>query len=188
MDGNTNTGKNYLSYHVIIKYIQDFIDLELKELENHTIKILALEEKLKLDLEVPGIDSPVLLKGKLDRIDEFNGVTRIIDYKTGKVERRNVEIKDWDCLIEDEQYSKAFQLLCYSYMYLKIHPNKELLAGIISVKNLREGLLMYAKKEAVGSQKTSIIGDATLITFENHLYKLIREIFNPEVPFLEKQL
>lgn len=187
-DGDTSTGKNYLSYHVIIKYVQGFIDLELKELENHTIKILALEKKLTLDLEVPGIDFPVLLKGKLDRIDEFDGVTRIIDYKTGKVEKRNVEIKDWDSLIEEAQYGKAFQLLCYSYMYSKVHSAGDILAGIISLKNLREGLLLFAQKEPVGTQKTAVINDATLLTFENLLHQLIQEIFDPEVPFLEKEL
>ncbi|WP_281541671.1 PD-(D/E)XK nuclease family protein [Maribacter aestuarii] len=188
LDGNIGTGKNYLSYHVIIKYIQDFIDLEISELQNHTIKILALEKKLTLDLNITDIHSPILLKGKLDRIDEFDGVTRIIDYKTGKVEKRNVEIKDWDCLIEEEQCGKAFQLLCYSYMYSKTHPNQDLLAGIISIKNLREGLLMFAKKEPVESQKTFIIGNDMLFMFENLLYKLISEIFNPEIPFLEKQV
>lgn len=188
LDGDISSGKNYLSYHVIIKYIQNFIDLEIRELEKHTIKIVGLEKKLTLDLKVPRIDFPILLKGKLDRIDEFDGVRRIIDYKTGKVERRNIEIMDWDKIIDDYQYSKAFQLLCYAYMYSRTSPNDILQAGIISLKNLKEGVLVFAKKESIRGAKRAVIDNDTLEEFENLLFQLIRDIFNPEVSFLEKQV
>ncbi|MGB3149934.1 MAG: PD-(D/E)XK nuclease family protein [Maribacter sp.] len=188
LDGDISKGKNYLSYHVIIKYIQKFIDLEILELKNHKIKLVGLEKKLTLDLKIPGVDSPILLKGKLDRIDEFDGLKRIIDYKTGKVEKRNVEIIDWNLVIEEYQYSKAFQLLGYSYMYSKLYPNDPLQAGIISLKNLKEGVLVFAKKESVRGPKQTTIDKDILQEFENLLYKLIIEIFNPEIPFLQKQV
>ena len=188
LDGDISTGKNYLSYHVIIKYIQDFIDLEIRELENHSIKIIGLETKLSMELVIPEINTPILLKGKLDRIDEFNGSKRIIDYKTGKVERRNVEIIDWGSLTEDYQYSKAFQLLCYSYMYSHLHPDEPLQAGIISLKNLKEGILFFAKKESIRGSKRLLIDDEILFEFEKTLFKLIREIFDSQIPFTEKQI
>ena len=188
LDGDISTGKNYLSYHVIIKYIQDFIDLEIRELEHHTIKIIGLETKLNLELKVPGINTPILLKGKLDRIDEFDGIKRIIDYKTGKVERRNVEIIDWENLIADYQYSKAFQLLCYSYMYSQAYPTETLQAGIISLKNLKEGILVFAKKESVRGSKQLIIDSKILLEFESILHQLILEIFNPQITFVAKEV
>ncbi len=188
LDGDITTGKNYLSYHVIIKYIQDFIDLEIRELQNHTIKIIGLEENMKMELTIPGINSTVLLKGKLDRIDEFDGALRIIDYKTGKVERRNVELIDWSTLTEDYQYSKAFQLLCYSYMYSHHHSDEPLQAGIISLKNLKEGVLVFAKKESSRGAKQPLINSEILSEFEKSLHQLILEIFNPKIPFIAKEV
>lgn len=187
-DGDISTGKNLISYHVIIKYIENFIDAEIRELDKYTTKIIALEQKLSITLNIPGIAYPVILKGKLDRIDEVDGTLRIIDYKTGKVEKRNVELIDWDSLVEDYQYSKAFQLLCYSYMYTRLHPSENVNAGIISLKNLKEGTLFFAKKEAPRSSKQHTIDSKILMEFEHQLYKLISQITNPEIDFLEKEI
>jgi hypothetical protein len=188
LDGDISTGKNYLSFHVIHKYISNFIDSEVKQLEHQSIKIIALEETMRISLNIDGINPPIALKGKLDRIDEVNGTTRIIDYKTGKVERKNVEIISWENLIDDYKYSKAFQLLCYAYMYAQTNPNQPIEAGIISLKNLKEGVLLFAKKEAPRGPKQTLIDNETLSEFEVVLHNLIREINDPNIPFLEKEV
>ena len=188
LDGDITTGKNYLSFHVIHKYISNFIDSEIAELTHQSTKIIALEQKMEISLHIPGIVHPVVLKGKLDRIDAVDGITRIIDYKTGKVERRNVEIMDWDELINDYRYSKAFQLLCYAYMFLREHPQKSVQAGIISLKNLREGVLLFAEKEAPRGAKQTLIDSEILSKFEKALFKIIQEIYNPHIPLKEKEV
>ncbi|MFS4468939.1 PD-(D/E)XK nuclease family protein [Maribacter sp. 2210JD10-5] len=187
-DGDISTGKNYLSFHVIIKYIENFIDLEIAQIEKHSIKIIGLERELNIPLSVPGIDTPVIMKGKLDRIDEFDGSTRIIDYKTGKVERRNVELIDWNLVTEDYAFSKAFQLLCYSLMYSTVTDSRDIHAGIISLKNLKEGVLLFSKKDSVRGPKKNIIDAAILKEFGEHLLQLIQEICNPNIPFTEKEV
>ncbi len=188
LDGDITTGKNFLSFHVIEKYISSFIDSEIKQLQHQSIKIIALEQTMKISLSVPNIAHTITLKGKLDRIDEVDGITRIIDYKTGKVEKKNVEILSWDDLIEDYKYSKAFQLLCYSFMYLKENPGKSVQSGIISLKNLKEGVLLFAEKESPRGPKTNIIDAEMLSKFESALFKLIHEVYNPKIPFLEKEV
>lgn len=188
LDGDISTGKNYLSFHVIHKYISNFIDSEVKQLEHQSIKIIALEEPMRISLDIDGIKQSITLKGKLDRIDVVDGTTRIIDYKTGKVERKNVEIMSWENLIDDSKYSKAFQLLCYAYMYAQKNPNQPIEAGIISLKNLKEGVLLFAKKEAPRGPKQTLIDNETLSEFEVVLHNLIREINDPGIPFLEKEV
>ncbi|WP_430428891.1 PD-(D/E)XK nuclease family protein [Maribacter litoralis] len=189
-EGNISSGKNYISFHVILKYIQTFIDAEVTALKDHSIKIIALEQSLSVPLEVPGLDFPIILKGKLDRVDEFDGITRIIDYKTGKVERRNVELMDWDVLTEEYQFSKAFQLLCYALMFFKTHPaeNLSIQAGIISLKNFADGTLLFAQKESARGPKNHIINNEMILDFEQILGQLITEICNADLPFTEKEV
>ena len=189
-EGNISYGKNYISFHVILKYIQTFIDAEISTLNDHSIKIIALEQSLSVPLQVNGLNFPIILKGKLDRVDEFDGITRIIDYKTGKVERRNVEIMDWNILTEEYQFSKAFQLLCYALMYFKTNPkeNQSIQAGIISLKNFAEGTLLFAQKESARGTKNHIIDNEVVFDFEQILGQLITEICNADIPFTEKEL
>ena len=187
MDGDITRGKNLIAYNVIVRYVENFIDLEIRETKNHDIKILGLEENLKIALNFPELNFPILLKGKLDRIDSKDGTLRIIDYKTGKVESKHVEIIDWSTITDE--YSKAFQLLCYTYMYHSKHPISQIQAGIISFKNLKAGLLQFATKEKKGSRvKNTIITQETVDLFYVELKKLILEICNPEIPFTEKEI
>ncbi|HOP14268.1 MAG TPA: PD-(D/E)XK nuclease family protein, partial [Lentimicrobium sp.] len=83
--------------------------------------LIALEKELTapLTIDVPGQGKiTVTLKGTADRIDRVNGHTRIIDYKTGKVEARSLKINDVASVFEPakEIKEKAFQLLFYLYL------------------------------------------------------------------------
>ena len=59
---------------------------------------------------------------KIDRIDTYDGITRIIDYKTGLVNKSDVTISDWDLILSDyKNIAKAFQLLTYAYIFTIPH-------------------------------------------------------------------
>ncbi|WP_136466470.1 PD-(D/E)XK nuclease family protein [Flagellimonas onchidii] len=174
-------GRFLLVYNVIVKYLKNFIELEKKLLKKHQIRILGLEQKLETEFNIPDLDFPIVLKGTLDRIDEFDGVVRVVDYKTGKVEPKNVKVIDWDDLISDYEKSKAFQLLCYAYLYNQCNDSHTIQAGIYSFKNLRQGFLSF-------NSGNPLINQETLNTFKTYLEKLILEIYNPQIPFLEKQV
>lgn len=174
-------GKFLLVFNVIIKYLENFIDIEIRQLQRHTIKLLALEEKYDVQLNIPELDFPVKLKGTLDRVDEFDGTTRIIDYKTGRVEPKNVKLTDWEELITNYDKSKAFQLLCYALLYCKKHDTSSVLAGIYSFKNLGKGLFSFSQ-----DNNNPLIDAEVLSTFETYLKQLILEICNPSLPLTEK--
>tara|TARA_Y100000589_G_C26886863_1_gene520378 strand:- start:453 stop:683 length:231 start_codon:yes stop_codon:yes gene_type:complete len=62
-------------------------------------------------------------------------------------------------------------------------------AGIISFKNLNSGFLKFGKKESTYSRnKNQLISEETLNNFEVELKKLITEICNPNIDFIEKEL
>jgi hypothetical protein len=190
VDGDISRGKNLIAYNVIVRYLQNYIDTEIVEANNHKIKILGIEEKLNVSLNIPKLDFPVVLKGKIDRIDEKDGMIRIIDYKTGKVLSTNVEIVDWEEISASYDYSKAFQLLCYACMYNDKNPIETIQSGIISFKNLHGGFLKFATKDKKGAwaKKDHNITQETLSLFQEELKKLIWEICNPEIPLVEKEV
>ncbi len=188
-DSRILRGKNLIAFNVIKKYVEHFIDQEIVQCQRHKIKIIALEQKMEMALDMSELDFPVKLKGKLDRIDEIDGVLRIIDYKSGKVMANQVEIYDWSLITEDYKYSKAFQLLCYAQMYGINQKFDQIEAGIISFKNLNAGMLGFATKESKNSRsKDKAITHETLNTFTTELKRLVLEICNPNIPFIEKEV
>ena len=148
--------------------------------------------KASSEINIPELPFPIKLTGKVDRVDTYNGITRIIDYKTGKVEQNKVELVNWDDLNTDYiKHSKSFQVLMYTYMMNQKKPFiGPVEAGIISFKNLNSGFLKFAKKDKVGryAKKVSLISQDTLDCFYNELKKLILEVCNPDVPFTEKDV
>ncbi len=174
-------GSYFLVYNVIERYIQNFIALEMTQIKQNTIKLVSLEEKYEMTLDIPELDFPVMLKGTVDRVDEFNGVTRVIDYKTGRVETKNVTIQDWEETILDYGKSKALQLLCYAYLYMDKHPVKEAQAGIYCFKTLGKGLLHFKQK------RNAFIDGEALKMFETQLKKLVLEICDANKPLVEKE-
>ncbi|MDW5289537.1 PD-(D/E)XK nuclease family protein [Formosa sp. PL04] len=192
--GDISTGKNLISFEIAKRYVSNFINLELKEIKaGRIIKILAIEASSKqVKISIPELPFPVTIGGKVDRVDEYDGTTRIIDYKTGKVDQSQVEIVDWDELTTDyNKYSKPFQILCYAFM---MHSDGNLKfpleAGIISFKNLNAGFLKFTKKDKSGSGATKItsIDKETIQLFEEQLKVLILDIFNTENDFEEKEI
>jgi ATP-dependent helicase/nuclease subunit B len=191
-DGDFSKGKNLIIFEIAQRYILNFINSEIESLKKgHQIKIIAIEADEKIEIKIEGLNFTVKLTGKVDRIDEFNGVTRVIDYKSGKVEQNKVEIVNWEDLTLDyNKYSKAFQILCYAYM---MHQKKLITlpieAGIISFKNLNSGFLKFGKKDTPFSRsKNQVINEETLNNFEIELKKLIIDICNPNTDFIEKEL
>ena len=133
----------------------------------------------------------MFIRGKVDRVDIANGVLRIIDYKTGKVEQTQLEIIDWNDLTTDyDKYAKPFQVLAYALMLLENRSSeKPVEAGVISFKNLKSGFLKFGKKEqARDKNKQTTIDGEILESFKVELKNLIGEICDPKIPFLEKEI
>ncbi|WP_179348518.1 PD-(D/E)XK nuclease family protein [Winogradskyella pacifica] len=190
--GGFSQGKNLIIFEIAQRYISNFLNLELESIkQGNEIKILSIEADEAINIKIEGLDFPIKLKGKVDRIDSFNGMTRVVDYKSGKVEQNKVEIVNWEDLTSDyDKYSKSFQILCYAYMMRQQNLIQlPIEAGIISFKNLSEGLLKFGKKASSHARsKDQLITNETLDNFEIELKKLILEICNPKLNFTEKEL
>lgn len=191
-EGDISKGKNLIVFEIAKRYVSNFIFNEIEDLKaGNQIKILGIEANNTIEINIPNIVFPVKLTGKVDRVDMYNGTTRIIDYKTGNVQQSEVEIIDWELITTDyKKYSKSFQVLTYAYI---MHKSKQISlpieAGIISFKNLNAGFLKFGIKENTRSRlKDTLITKETLHNFEGELKKLISEICNPDIDFIEKEV
>lgn len=187
--GTFSRGKNLIVFEVAKRYISNFITNEIAEVEaGNTIKILKIETDLSLQIPIEALNFPVRIHGKVDRVDEYNGQLRIIDYKTGLVKQGDVEILDWNELNTDYKYSKAFQVLAYALMMNREIPIHQAEAGIISFKNLGSGFMKFGTKTSAYSKRDQQITADTLQAFTIELKKLIMEICDPNIPFTEKEI
>ena len=182
------SGKNLIIVEVAKRYVHNFLKNEHTAIKNkNRIEILDLEREMRARVDIPERDFPIYLNGKADRIDNFNGMLRIIDYKTGKVENTELYVVEWDELSTEEKTAKAFQVLCYASLYHREKPFSECEAGVISFKSLNDGFLKFdVRPSSKSSKKDTAINVDILSEFEKQLKKIILEITDPEVPFVEK--
>lgn len=184
-EGEIKKGRNLLAFEVAKRNVFNFLKLELELIKNgDAVKILYLEKKCEAVLTHPNLLFPVKIGGKVDRIEERNGVIRIIDYKTGKVEKKNLVLKSWDKLTEELKNDKIIQILAYVFMFKNEIQGKPIQAGIISFKNLKSGFFPFELKE--GKEGKTIIDDEVMNAFLEQIVLLLNEILDQNIPFIEK--
>tara|TARA_B110001469_G_scaffold18847_1_gene19347 strand:+ start:10653 stop:13409 length:2757 start_codon:yes stop_codon:yes gene_type:complete len=192
-EGDITQGLNLISFEIAKRYVSNFLNYELACInKGDEIIIEAIESKMAVAIDIPELQTPIQLIGTIDRIDVCNGTRRIIDYKTSQVSQSEMELVHWDDITSDyKAHSKSFQIMTYAYMLNTEAPfTTPVEAGIISFKNLKSGLLKFAKKDKLGAyaQKTTLLSTDLLVRYEHELKTLILELFNPEIDIIEKEV
>ncbi|WP_430405341.1 PD-(D/E)XK nuclease family protein [Fluviicola sp.] len=152
------TGTNHINFEVAKEMVQNVLRRDrtiLKENPQKALFILGLERRLETSIAIEdtsnsGKSFEVRLSGVCDRIDQFDGVHRIIDYKSGSVNQDKVELKK---TANQESYEEAIltnkrkgnpnqkhvlQLLIYCYLYYKETGILTDQAGIFSFRSIKE--------------------------------------------------
>ncbi len=188
---NTKTGKNYLTTKILEQYLINFIKSEKAFLKKEkSIIILGAEEDLKknFDIDIYGTKSNVKIKGSADRIDLLGRKVRLIDYKTGKVESSDVKITiskkgtgdKWPLMFEGDK-EKAFQLMMYAWMYWdKKSPMHSLETSI-------SGLKYHSSNFPLNIYGETEVNNEDISRFETDLKGLISNIFDKDIPFLQRE-
>jgi CRISPR/Cas system-associated exonuclease Cas4 (RecB family) len=176
--GNTKTGKNHLIYEVAKKYIDQFLKYEAGKSSSSGIRIIGLEERISKTTKLGNYE--VTLKGFLDRIERTEtGDIRIVDYKTGKVEPKDLKLNDKTAEAEqlaDRKKEKLFQLLFYAHLY-RLHTGNNI--------SPRLGIYSLRMLSSYGLMETSLPNGDDF--FETYLTGLIEEIFDPSVKFSQTE-
>ena len=140
-------GENVLQLEIARTTLLKLLRQEMKELSSGEPAPYIVKLEQELHSRHPGTGAGDLaFRGFADRREEVRGLPRVVDYKTGKVEAKELKLKDdWTAQLERGTKGKALQLVVYATMVLaSLDPDAQeqgVLACIRSGRNVREGLL-----------------------------------------------
>ena len=184
-EGEIKKGRNLLAFEVAKRNVLNFLKMELEALHiGDQIQIIALEHTYQRTITHPKLPFPVLIKGNVDRVEYRNGKIRIVDYKTGKVEKTSVTLKQWNGLTDEIKNDKIIQVLAYAFMFEPNAKGQEMEAGIISFKNLKSGFLPFNFKP--DKESIQVISPEILDEYLEQMVVLLEEILDVNVAFQEK--
>lgn len=109
-----------------------------KDLVYAPFKILNLEKDFKkiIDVNFNNSTKQIVIKGNIDRVDEQNGLIRIIDYKTGKAEQKTPDILSlFDSEIE-KRPKAIFQTMIYAMAYKSEKKSTNIIPSVYQIKEL----------------------------------------------------
>lgn len=172
-------GKNNLFKNIMRSLVNRVIENDKNELPFRIVKVEeALKDEFKIN--VKGKELTLNIFGRLDRIDEKNGITRIIDYKTSGFEfkpyNQNNPFDYFENLITKPDFKENFQAFFYGYLYSKLNPERKINVGLYPVKKLQGGIKKL---------KEDFIYPDEFKLFEEKLKSLLTEIHNPDIPFIQ---
>ena len=116
------------------------------------------------------------MKGHIDRIDVFNGVCRVIDYKTGLVQDSDLKCNTISSI---KKFPKLLQLLMYALILKKEQSflGDSFLVGVINLRAID-----FEFQPCVINKKNEI-DSSILLEFEAALLNNISEIFDQNETF-----
>lgn len=145
---DTATGKNHLLYRMAHKYIMNFLKSEktlIANLKSEGKSIFIEDTEMKyektISLKTAEGDFTINLNGRIDRTDRVNNMLRVIDYKTGSIEDKDLKFGSWEEVEDGLVPVKIVQLLVYSYLCADYYKNLNFVCGFISLRKPDKGLL-----------------------------------------------
>ena len=139
---------------------------------------MEVTESYKMPFQSNGLNE-INLKGIIDRIDEKSGVTRIVDYKTGKVKLNQFNYNEPEEILHKDN-KEAFQTLFYGLLYLKNHPGLKLKPSIMPLRDVINGYIDVNSKDGLFDEKSAA-------NFEQKLKSIIRSILDPELQIIQTE-
>ena len=175
--GRNTEGRNRFLYSVAKSQLKHIIEQEKARIDRgDKLIVKAVEKKMGPYAITPEVN----LKGTIDRADNLNGCLRIIDYKTGRLEKKEITYSDGNASIP----GKWLQLMWYALLYCREeHPSEPVQSGIYPLRNLRSDIKVATWDRGDGGAPEEITPEK-LNRFEELLREKIEELMNPNIPFL----
>jgi ATP-dependent helicase/nuclease subunit B len=183
------SGKSLLQLEVIKVYVKKLLNQDLAFIKKlgetrQTLTILFLEHEFSSKLQLRGTPDSIYIKGKIDRIDSFGNMVRVIDYKSSVKPTDKFEFKGFDALFEDPGYDKQMQLFIYAWLLWKnkIAPASQIRPAIIPFK-----VFLDEPRYILYDRQPLIFSDQLLEDFESALSDFASRIFDTDRPFVQTE-
>ena len=169
-------GTQLIVHRVLSKYLTQLLDIDA-----HRAPFTYIESEKQvrypLTIDSHGKSLPILLGGTVDRIDTKDGITRIIDYKTGGSQKAIASINElFDREKPRDPY--VFQAFYYAHLLQKEYPR--IAPSLLFVRQTSDK--DFEPDITINQMKVT---DYSLYSqeFEKLLTQTINEIFNSDVPY-----
>lgn len=143
-----NQGKYVLAHETARNILLRYLNWELNCIKEEkqqgiltTIKSLEVSLDTVLTIQTNHDEFQVKLFGVADRIDVNNQNIRILDYKTGSVDKDDLKYKELDDVFINPKLEKAMQLFFYQLLYSDKYPDNTILSGIVPLKSPSKNIL-----------------------------------------------
>ncbi len=171
-------GKNLIIRKVIYKYIDSLLEYDSNQAP---FNIISLEKAYSMDLFSPKTKKHMKIGGYIDRLDEKDGILRIVDYKTGLEKNTFENIEELFDLQPSKRNDAVFQVFLYALILQNSYHGNKFLPALYYIRNICKPDFDFhiIKSENRKINKVTDFGDFA-IEFEKRLSLLIDEILDEE--------
>ena len=170
---------------IVLQIVGEYMQTILKhDSVSAPFRIIELENKkdykYHYPIEINGQKKYLQLYGILDRVDEHNGKTRIIDYKTGSDELKFTSLEKLFERDGKAQNKAVVQTLFYTYIYEQVKHAANVEPNLYVVRKMKlEGTRFKSGKTVL---QEFDLEDAK-VAFKDYLQKTLSEMFDQQIPF-----
>lgn len=171
---------------VILAIVEAYVNIIVAQDESQSpFRIISLEQRVEADISFPvhGKAQSIRIGGIIDRVDLKDGITRIIDYKTGSDKLTYKDIPE--LFNTDGKYiNKALiQTLLYTYVYEQFSGNTAVEPNLYIVKTMsQEGVWFKSGRQNLSGSYLEEIKPVFLSALKEKLTELF------EAPFFKSSL
>ncbi|HYQ58896.1 MAG TPA: PD-(D/E)XK nuclease family protein [Draconibacterium sp.] len=172
-------GKTLLIFENAITYIKQLLKVDM---EQTPFTVVSLEQKYKREIVVNG--KTIGVGGKIDRVDYKEGITRVLDYKTGNVKAKGFKTIE-ELFVRDakEPKKEILQALIYSWGLAYEEYPETIQAAIYDLRGLFSENFSAAVKR---NYKTFFFAEIAE-EFEAELTALLAEIYSEDNEFIQTE-
>ncbi len=166
----------------VLRTDERYVPFEILFLEDENAFMSEIEFKFEDKIRHAGIT------GTIDRVDKKDDIVRVVDYKTGKVDK---DFTDFEALFSSEKKMRnknVMQLFLYGLLYKdKLAPIHVLVEpAVYDVRSMYNASFSSKINLKVGRDRQAVnpeVFETLLPDYKRNLSKIIEEIFNSEKGF-----
>ena len=181
----TLEGRNLIAHDIVLKMAKHILDMDANYAP---FEVVSLEREsdvgyvMVYPVPMDGTTLRVTLKGVIDRVDRKDGTVRVLDYKTGRDEKKIKSIASLFDRNDPQRNKAAMQAMLYALLYASqaTSADERITPGLVNAKELFEQTF---DPRLIIDQHPVDDFEPYQAEFTQALTQLLKELFDPQVPF-----